>query len=154
MWLLYKLFDQAAYGLMKWIFTVIYIFIFSGYLQTFWLYFMQFLNRFRHCPGRFKELRNSLETQASLSPLNPFLPSLPILPPHSPLPSSFPSHLLLVISSQNSNLSESAGLFSSPILPLLCLSSPLHPAGFSFCFFTGFLAIIFPLSPTTYFVLI
>ena len=73
------------------------------------------------------------------------LPSYPTLPP-SPLPSyptpppSLPTYLLLV-TSQNSKLAESIVLFSSPIFPFLCLPSQAHPAGYSFCFFPGFLAI-------------
>jgi len=37
-------------------------------------------------------------------------------------------------------------LLTSAILHLLCLSSPAHPAGISFCFYTGFLAFFSRLS--------
>ena len=58
--------------------------------------------------------RNLLEPQASHSPLTASLLS-PILPNPTPIHlSPYPSHLFLVISSQNSNLMESTALFTSP----------------------------------------
>ena len=47
------------------------------------------------------------------------------------------------------NLAESIVLFSSPIFPFLSLPSPAHPAGFFFCFYTGFLAIFIVCHRTT-----
>ena len=78
-------------------------------------------------------------------PLPPYLP-YPFPPLLFPIlsPTPFSWHLLFVISSQNSNLAESTVLFSSPIFPL---HSREHPAWFSFCFFIGFLAIFYCLSP-------
>ena len=51
------------------------------------------------------------------------------------------SQVLVIAKRHNSNLAGITVLFVSPIFPLICLPSPAHPAGFSFCNFTGFLAI-------------
>ena len=59
-------------------------------------------------------------------------PSPPYLTSHILL---FTSHLILVTSSQNAiDRINSPFLFSQ--FPLLCLPSPAHPTGFSYCNFT------------------
>ena len=81
---------------------------------------------------------NLLRPQASLSPPTLSITTL------SPSPHTFFSWL----PSQNA-----IGGISRPFLfsqfPLLGLPSPAHPAGFSFCNFTGFLAILKVVTSTT-----
>ena len=72
-------------------------------------------------------------------------PSLRSPPPHPPITSphnfySYFHHKIKICRNQPS-------FFSSPIFPLLCLTFPVHPAGFSFSFLTGFLS--FSSSPKT-----